>query len=278
MINSNDIYNFLRPLTPTKLIDPSKKIRLGSTYDGGYVLYEPSLPKVDVLYSYGIENDITFEKEFCTTYGVVGRLYDHTIDKIPEENNNLYFTKEGVGPEKQDMLNTVENHIIENGDQDKNLLLKMDVEGCEWQTLFEMSDQTLKKFQQIAIEIHHMGSGNKTLADLQLKTAVLNKLSNLFQLYHVHANNCGDLFIQQGFKCPETLELTYVNKELLPDLGNTEYDVSFPTEFDNPNNPYMQEVILDYWPFCSENKKVEFSKTPFFKRKFLKLKHGKRLF
>ena len=79
MINTNDIYNFLQALTPTKLINPAQKIRLGSMYDGGYVLYKPNLPDVDVLYSYGIENDITFEKSFCTAYGAVGRLYDQTI-------------------------------------------------------------------------------------------------------------------------------------------------------------------------------------------------------
>ena len=141
-----------------------------------------------------------------------------------------------------------------------------------------MPEHILKKFQQIAIEVHNLGSGNKTTADVQLKTAVLNKLGNLFHLYHVHGNNCGALFIQQGFKCPETLELTYVNKELITDLGDIEYDVSFPTKFDGPNNPYMQEIVLDYWPFSLQNKKIELDKTPFFKRKLLKLKNGTRLF
>ena len=58
MINMNDIYNFLQTLTPTKLINPAQKIRLGSMYDGGYVLYKPNLSDVDVLYSYGIEKNL----------------------------------------------------------------------------------------------------------------------------------------------------------------------------------------------------------------------------
>ena len=242
------------------------------------MLYEPALSNIDVLYSYGIENDITFEKEFCTTYGSIARLYDHTIEKLPEEHDYLHYKKEGVGPEKADMLNTVESHILENGDQDKNLLLKMDVEGAEWQTLLQMPEHILKKFQQITIEIHHLGSGNRDVADVELKAAVLNKLRDSFYLYHVHANNCGAIYIQQGFQCPETLELTYINKDSITVSESTEYNMSFPHIADNPNNPYKKEIILDYWPFCSQNKKLEVDSTPFLERKLLKIKNGSRVF
>ena len=49
-------------------------------------------------------------------------------------------------------------NLKENEDDGKQLLLKMDVEGAEWDTLLQTPDSVLKLFNQIAIEVHGLGT------------------------------------------------------------------------------------------------------------------------
>ena len=49
----------------------------------------------------------------------------------------IHFKKEGLGPDKTENCNTLENYIVQNGDKNKKLILKMDVEGAEWDALLQ---------------------------------------------------------------------------------------------------------------------------------------------
>ena len=95
------------------------------------------------MYSYGAGTNSDCEMMFCEKYNAIVRLYDHTVDTMPFKKDFLYFKKQGVGPEKTKSLNTIENHINENGDDNKKLLLKIDVEGAEWDTLFHIPNAIL---------------------------------------------------------------------------------------------------------------------------------------
>ena len=57
MIDYLNLYNFLKPIYKTKLI------RLGSENDGGYLINENVIGKVDNLVSLGIEHNWDFEKD-----------------------------------------------------------------------------------------------------------------------------------------------------------------------------------------------------------------------
>ena len=57
------------------------------------------------------------------------------------------------GLEKTENCNTVENHITHNEDGNKKVILKMDVEGAEWDVLLQTPRAILELFEQIAIEI-----------------------------------------------------------------------------------------------------------------------------
>jgi len=248
------IHDFLKELKP---YDPpiGDRIRIGSNEDGGYVLLNRGLQDVEVLYSYGIGLNSDFELMFCEKYNAIARLYDHTVDAMPLKKDFLYFKKQGVGPEKSGSVNTIENHINENGDGNKKLILKIDVEGAEWDSLLCTPNAILESFEQIAIEIHNLHSFcpdyhgiNLSKSKLDQKTRVIKKINNLFYLYHVHANNYQPLFYVNRSKLPNAMELTFVNKKYFKSAEHSK--TIFPTKFDRPNNPQRADIKLHFWPFC----------------------------
>ena len=71
------------------------------------------------------------------------------------------------------------------------MILKIDVEGAEWDTLLHTPNAILESFEQIAIEIHNLHSFcpdyngiNLAKSILDQKTQVMKKLNNLFYLWN----------------------------------------------------------------------------------------------
>ena len=224
----------------------SERVRIGSDNDGGYVLLNDGLESIEVIYSYGVGDNSEFEAMFCEKYNAIARLYDHTVDSPPLEKSFFYFKKEGVGQKKTKDLNTIESHLNENGDTGKRLLLKMDVEGGEWDALIHTPSSVIGLFDQIVIEVHGLGT-DLSESWLDKKIKVIRKVNELFYLYHVHANNYTGVYHINWYKVPDTLELTFINKKL---FKNAEYSkVVFPTEFDRPNIKNREDKKLYFFPF-----------------------------
>ena len=246
----NYIYKFLKELRPYDQLN-SKRIRLGSQEDGGYVMLDSGLEDIEVLYSYGVEDNSDFELMFCEKYQAIARLYDHTVDESPLKRNFFFFKKEGVGPKKTKYLDTIENHIKKNGDGEKKLILKMDVEGAEWDTFTHIPNSILSLFEQIVVEVHFFHSimpnfvgVNLSPSKVEKKTHAIKKINNLFYLYHVHANNYDPLYYIDGFKLPNSMELTFVNKKYFqtPEYSKT----IFPTEIDFPCYKSRKDIKLHF--------------------------------
>ena len=123
----DDFVNFLRPYG---VLDT--KVRLGSNNDGGYIVNQTILDKADVLYTYGVEYNCDFELDFHNRTSKPVHLYDHTVD-FTHPNDNLIFHKEGLSHIKENDKKHFFDHLKENGDEDKNVFLKIDVEGAEYE-------------------------------------------------------------------------------------------------------------------------------------------------
>ena len=61
------------------------------------------------------------------------------------------------------------------------LVVKMDVEGAEWDALMQASDATLQQIDQMAIEFHFVNE--------ERFVAVLKRLREFFHVAHLHYNN-----------------------------------------------------------------------------------------
>ena len=79
---------------------------------------------------------------------------------------------------KRNNMNTLEELMKVNGHlNEANMILKMDVEGAEWNVLKELSYDILKKFKYISFELH-LGKFPKGYY-----SDVIKKLSKFHRLY-----------------------------------------------------------------------------------------------
>ena len=59
--------------------------------------------------------------------------------------------------EKNYQLKTLEDLIVENGHSyEYNMILKIDVEEAEWNSLNDLSEERIKQFKYIVIEYHFL--------------------------------------------------------------------------------------------------------------------------
>lgn len=254
------IQNYLRPawmLVPEKesffrnlkaclkaeiLTENYSFIRMGGAYDGGYVLLDDFSEDMRV-YSFGIASDVSFEKELADR-GLQIFMHDHTIMQLPESHENFHFHKVGIShidePEnhKLSMRTLLEN----NGDLGNNrLILKMDVEGAEWDFIMNTSGEILSQFLQITFELHR-------LADDKNKEKILgclNKLNQTHQVVWIHANNFGHIEkAKEGLEIPAYVEITYLNKSAYKTKSGA---CHFPLDIDMPDDPAIEEYIFGEW-------------------------------
>jgi hypothetical protein len=191
-----------------------KKIRLGNNYDGGYVI--PDLP-YSKLSSFGISNNMTFDTDFVNKYKYSSAyLFDPTINNLPSTHDpsKICFSRIGLGPENMETeicgmkcnVKTL-NDIVSN-ESDNKLLLKIDIEGGEFESLMNATDETLNKFMCIVVEFHWLCNEDK-----KQKIECFRKLNNLFYVIHAHANNHSPILVKEDFyHVPDVMEITFIRK------------------------------------------------------------------
>ena len=211
------------------------KFRCGKDEDGGYVLLKEIFNKIDTVYSYGIddsEGSDSFDVE-CANSGKKVYMYDGTIDRQQSSNPSMIFKKENLTNENFKL------HIQGNGDGDRvGMLLKMDIEGCEYPVIESNLDLIDKHFDMLCIEFH--GLNNPEYYNFENKLEVIELLLQKYDIFHMHANN----WVERKFKVPNVLEVSLIRKgTCLPEV-----DCAYPIQgLDFPNCKERDDYILDWW-------------------------------
>lgn len=216
-------YNFLN------VYDVDNKIRIGSQFDGGYIIVD-NICNYGVLLSCGIANDDTFEHYFVNKYNKKCFAFDGTINKIPHQHKNILFRRENIGVTKgtTDMRSLIKDY--------NDIFLKMDIEGSEYEWINNLSEDELNKFKQICIEFHleHESSTHIPLTD---KLNAMKKIAKTHYCVHFHGNNwrsttlIGEQIISIGSSDTNTKVIT-LDKEYSSDTKVTfDYKSQFPLEF-----------------------------------------------
>lgn len=136
---------------------------------------------------------------------------------------------------------SLDTHIKINGHEShRDLILKMDVEGAEWDALMDLESETINQFRQIVFELHDMYLPHT----FEKICKVLSQLNKTHQCVHVHGNNYGPSKCIGGMVMPHALEVLYVRKEDYKYVPSHHF---YPREFDMPCNPNADEMILGYW-------------------------------
>jgi hypothetical protein len=201
------ILSLLRPMD----VVGGRLVRKGRPFDGGYAMLDRGLERA-VAYSLGISDDVSWDLDMaelgCQVY-----QYDHTIEGLPVRHPSFHWSKIGIDatPSADGTLRPLADLIHENGHaQRRDLILKMDIEGFEWQVFAAMTDETISQFSQIVIELHMLALCGDELQRRII--AVLEKLHRSHQPVHVHGNNHGYFGLIGGVPIPDAVEVTYVRR------------------------------------------------------------------
>jgi len=224
-----------------KVYNVGEKIRVGSINDGGYVLPIQMLQNSECLFSYGIKDDISFDEHYIQLTRKKVYAYDHTIEGVGTQHPELFtWYKKGISGTCQEETDNFINHYKELGISGR-ALLKIDVEGCEYEWLENTNLEELANITTgIVLEVHDLD--NEITREKFIKC--IEELNKNFYICHIHGNNCGATFDYEGFDFPMVLELTFISKAIVTNVSFS--DETFPTKLDNPNSRVLPDLDLNF--------------------------------
>lgn len=241
-----EYYQKLKELLKVYSLPNNSLVRIGGSCVDGHYLLVDAFKKNQIAYSFGINNDVSWDNDMADR-GYKIFMYDHTIDSLPAWREEFNWSKEGLSgtTNSVELLDTLENYIKRNGHSSKTgMILKIDIEGAEWDFLDTVPAKVLRQFDQIVIEFHDIVKGcEDTEKERRLKS--LQKLNDSHRLVHVHGNNTNYVMQMKNVTIPNVLEATYVNKEKFKTVETDK--VWFPTPIDLPNDPNREDVLLGNW-------------------------------
>ena len=226
-----------------------KKMWIGNERDGGYVLLDvPDHVGCDVV-SFGVGADSSFELEMARRGSRVF-IYDHTVSGPVGAHSNFYFKREGIcgDNERAPHLKTLSEHAAEIPGLKDGAILKMDVEGAEWDTFATAPKEVISAFDQIVLEVHwlqhlfHPPFAYPVIAAL----AALNESHTL---YHVHSNNFCKMHIVDDMPVPSVLELSYVKTAAVRRRASK---TVYPHVINKSNHAEASDHPLLFYPFLPQ--------------------------
>jgi hypothetical protein len=223
---------------PVKLLN-CELTRLGEGNDGGYLVCGNLLNGVGSAYSYGISGYDGWGCDVSTRLKVPVHQYDcfNTTRPSCPTGQPVFHPECIAGTASTDAdgrrFDSLQSQITRNGDAGKHLIVKMDVEGAEWDSILQTPDEVLDQVDQFIFEFH----GIDRDADRYLK--VIHKLKRLFVVAHLHFNNYACVVRAAPFPA-WAYEVTYVNRRLAQ-VDPAGGKVTLPSPLDAPNMPLIPD-------------------------------------
>lgn len=232
----DDLLIKLRPQTTEHQL-----IRVGAEFDGGY-LVPNDLEGIAVCYSPGVDVNASFEKQLLDEFNINSHLADASVDGPPDHFTPQSFTKKFLGAVNTPSLITLDAWLNINNEfaHTRDLLLQMDIEGGEYESILACSESALSRFRVMVLEIH----GTENWGDpgfFNIVQTFFNKLLTDFYVCHIHPNNCCGLTYLYNLPFPRVFEMTFIRKDR---VKHTEPCSIFPHALDRPNLADRPDLIL----------------------------------
>jgi hypothetical protein len=241
-------YNFLK-----KEIVPNKtsytKKRYGGKYDGSYVFLEELLNQSQFVYSYGINSGmdaIKFDLEMAENNKII-YMYDASIEAPSYNHKNFRFNKEFVT--KDNLFKHLEknNHLNET-----SMVLKMDIDGNEYELFNNNIEIISRHFNQISLELHALieeipqgwivdDLNLSIMKNKDIKKSFFNNVKKYYNIIHIHANNHAPRYVD----FPASLEILLLRKDYeVQGIDDKRYPIE---NLDYPNYLGREDYVLDWW-------------------------------
>lgn len=240
-----------------------KLIRLGNNYDGGYLIPKDIINKVDLLLSFGLGSDWSFEKNFkkknkqlkinCYDHTIIRKFwYEYTLISIFffiknfKDFGNIFkyfkyknfFSQKNINHiKKKVVLNRYNsydisiNEIIKKHNNQKKFL-KIDIEGDEYRIINRL--RYFKKLFGFVIEFHNIDLHYKIIDNF------LKKNRN-FKIVHVSPNNMGGINENNE---PIVVEITFINISKFKNFKKLKSKFISKNKLDYPNDPKKKNIFL----------------------------------
>ena len=238
-----EILEALRLLEPHRAIG-FDKVRVGSSRDGGYVQIDDPAGIVHAL-SFGISDNDSWDLAMAGK-GVPVDQFDFSVDAAPSTHPLLKFHKLRISAERGEGLATLPDLVaLHSRGPGPDIILKMDIEGAEWDVLAECDAASLGRIAQILCEFHDLSR----LVEPEFRGRVVKGLRNLaaqFAAVHVHGNNCADMYVVENVPIPDVIEMAFVNRARYAVEPSFEI---FPTPLDTPNVIERPDIVLGAFRF-----------------------------
>lgn len=243
-------------------------LRLGHNKDGGYIINQEILNKSEVLLTFGLGDEFSFEEDFKKNKKNSKIIvYDHTVTKVfwlKHFINSLlhfirnrknffrifkyfrylkFFRMNNVNHIKM-RIREHDNYFIKNSISliealkkidilEEKILLKIDIDMDEYRLLEDISKFN---FLCIIIEFTHVDL-------LQDKIIKFLENNSKYKIIHIHGNNF-------NYSCknnnPIHLEVTLANQNLIyVDTNKINYEL--PINLDYPNDIKRDEIPIKFY-------------------------------
>lgn len=224
------LWNALQPVT----LENCDLRRLGEAGDGGYLVCANLLDGVQAGYSYGISGYDGWGCEVATTLRVPVHQYDCFDTRRPACAAGTVFHAECIGTAPATVegraFDALDRQLAANGHAEARIIMKIDVEGAEWDVFLTAPDATLDRIDQLVVEFHGTGEARFLSA--------VHRLRQYFHVANLHMNNHACSGGQAPFGA-WAYEVLFVNKRL---TGATATPRSMPYHaLDRPNAPELPD-------------------------------------
>jgi hypothetical protein len=235
--------SILSLLTPFRASE-ARKIRIGRDFDGGYVMLDDFLGITHAL-SFGIADDASWDLDIASR-DIPVLQFDPKVAASPVSHPLFSFEQLRIAPvdyagaiSLETILRTRVPSVADT------LLLKIDVEGAEWEVLACLTDDVLIRFRQIVCEFHTLDR----LVEPEFgdrAQGVFERLTKNHFVCHVHGNNCGNFVNVGNIPIPQSLEITFASRVRFTPSETAE---TFPTSLDRPNERNRADLYLGGFRF-----------------------------
>ena len=216
-----------------------KMIRVGSTFDGGYVIPEESL-KVDALFSPGVADNCDFEIQFAEI-GVKCFMADFSVSNAPLEHDNFSFIKKFIEPVPSEIAITLDQWVASTKTTSRDLFLSMDVEGAEYRIIPTLDDDLLLRFKYVTLELHDLHKlHSKDFLKLFLST--MNRILQNHSIVQLHANNFSPRLRIWDKKFASVMEITLIRNS--DNSVRKNYPISISSDLNSPNDSSRRDYKI----------------------------------